>query len=149
MAADFSAPKKQWYTSGTNKDCVRVKIMEVPSTENLPFDLFLRAEVAPPPEAKSYQQSIIVSPTGPVQAGTPLTLKLWLRSPEKLLINLSVKIVGKKGFVEKFNLRLTDQWQEYTVTGTADSDYTAKDYHLAIQLGTDAGTVDIADIRLN
>ena len=109
---DFVEAGKSFYTAGTNKDAIKTAIVSQPDNK-LPFKKILRAELAPPAGAQPHQQSLIIRATGPVASGQELTLKIWLRSPERLTINVAVKIVGSPGFIESKPLKLSDQWKLY------------------------------------
>lgn len=107
----------------------------------------LRLKLDPPAEAQSYNQMLVIDPTNPLGPGKTVTLKAWMRSPEALSVTLIGKKSGQEPFVAK-RVELTPEWQEFTVEGVTQEDY-KKSYYIAIQLGSEAGTVEVAGLEIS
>lgn len=85
----------------------------------------------------------------PLKNGDPLTLKVWMRSPESLHAGVYVEQNG--GAYAKFvsgTVSLTPQWKEYEIRGAADADYRAGGADVIFHLGTGKGSVEITGVRL-
>ena len=91
---------------------------------------------------------LVVNAKQPAPIDKTLRLKVWLRSPESLTVNILVKKLGPVAFLAISGQKLTPEWKEYEVTGRAPEAFTAKDYFFQLHLGNVAGTVEVAGVQL-
>ena len=84
-----------------------------------------------------------------LKQGTPLTMKLWMRSPQGNRVTPlveEVKAPHAKTLIKEFTL--TPQWKEYEIKGAAPKDYAPGELTVTIYLSRDTGSIEITGVRL-
>jgi hypothetical protein len=84
-------------------------------------------------------------------ANQTVEVKLWLRSPQNLKVNVYVEELseGNPKFVRLTGKVLTPAWTEYTVEGAVPRDLPAGQSKFIIHLGNVAGIVEVAGVRVS
>jgi hypothetical protein len=150
---DFAAPNpdpaqiKEWNVS-QQPGRIDAKIVDAEAGD---YKKALSVQVAPNRDdaQKPWQLSVTQGLQFAMKRGTPLTLRVWMRSPDRLRVNVLVQ-EGKPPYPRSLdqNVQLSAQWKDYDFRGRAVKDYAGSDTSLIFILGYGKGTVEIAGVRL-
>ena len=140
---DFARTDNAWRLP----DSAEVK-SSIIAAEDVPFEKAVRF-VVNVPAGTAADQGWALYKLGPsLPKGTPLTLKVWMRSPEKNKV-----IVGLQKAIRPYSssftgtLNLTPNWKEYLVKGTAQADHAPQESQIFFWLTAGPGTIEMTGVR--
>lgn len=141
---DFAASLDGWFLKGGDR-CKS----EVLVAAQEKFSRALRLDVTPLANDKAWSVVLRQSIGAPLQKGKKLTLKVWLRSPEK--VQVTAFIEGAAAPYPKTlssTLTLGTQWQEYEITSECNQDFGPGTANCGFYLSHGKGSIRLADVRL-
>jgi GH35 family endo-1,4-beta-xylanase len=112
------------------------------------FPKALHLELNPEPGSDAWSIQLQQPVDGFITKGDRLQIKVWMRSPtgNKLTAYLQIPEAPYAKPLSR-TLELTPDWQEVTVEGAADADYSPGGLHLGFHLGFAPGTVEMTGVR--
>jgi hypothetical protein len=140
----FEENLSAWFLKGAD----RVKT-EFSVTSHEKFQRALRLDVTP--QNKDMPWSVVLRQEigAPLQKGKQLTLKAWLRSPEKMQVTAFVE--GAKAPYAKTltaTITLTSEWQEYEIKSECNQDFAPGTANCGFYLSHGKGSIRLANVRL-
>ncbi len=109
-----------------------------------------RLVARPKPGAKPWDVALAASVPAPVSAGSVIVVAAWLRGPDGCPVTISVQL-SQPPYSNFATQTVTPgaAWREVRVTATAPRDLAARELGLSFHLGTQAGTTEVAGVRVS
>ncbi len=113
------------------------------------FTKAVRLEVKPKPGGQPWDVGLGASVGVPLAAGQTVRVMAWLRSPESCPVSFVYQLsqAPYTNFANQL-AALTPAWKQYAMQATLARDFAPGETAVSFQLGRQAGTVEVAGVRL-
>jgi len=113
------------------------------------FTKAVRVEVNPKPGGQPWDVQLSASVRAPLASGPTVRVMAWLRSPQSCPVSLTYQLsqAPYTNFANQL-AQLTPQWKQYAMQATLTRDFKPGETAVCFHLGRQAGTVEIAGVRV-
>lgn len=140
----FNLGLEAWRINDRTGATVRVVDVDLDGPRNA-----VRVTLNPEEGTDSWALNLNQSVAYSIPEGHRLQIRAWMRSPDRCRVMPHLE-VSRAPYTKSASetVTLTPQWREYVIEGAARQDFAPEEASLGFHLAYDAGTVEIADVRL-